>query len=273
MNQLFDEMKKLILKQNDEEFEFFVNNHMELLKEDPVLFISNHVSYYAYQENVKKVLEVIERYKNMPYISMTVEDLLNELKENVEKLNQQPKTYSKEEISSGLKSKNEEKMIASLEYLSKLNIRSYFNEIKDFLLSEVPHKYKVLALYILIEQKYQNEVKFLKDGLTYTLNPSMLELPLETYEYQECVRQIQEEDIDPQVKEYAIEILNTIQIKEFPDSYLTLDNASLMKEIFIVMSKKYLMQDFDLNDIVSSYHISMAIIEELINELTQIVYE
>ena len=82
MNKLFVEMKELINKQNDDEFEFFISNHQELLKEDPILFISNHVSYYAIKEDVNKVLEVISFYQNAPYISMTVEDLLKELKQN-----------------------------------------------------------------------------------------------------------------------------------------------------------------------------------------------
>lgn len=271
MKELFDEMKKLIVKQNDEDFEFFVQNHQELLKLDPVLFISNHVSYYAYKEDVNKVLEVINFYKNAPYISMTVEDLLNELKENVEKLKNPHKNLTNDEVRKMLLSKNEEKIASCFDYLSKVNIRLFLNDIQEFLLQNIPYKFKTLALFILIEQKVDQEFKLEKKGLVYTLNPNLLDLPFDTYEYQEAKRLLDEQDLDPQVKEYAIEIMNTCQIKEFPDSYLTLDNVELMKDIFILMAKKYLFIDYSLNDIVNAHFINEDKVEELINELNQIL--
>ena len=273
MNKLFDEMKELIIKQNDEEFEFFIQNHQELLKEDPVLFISNHVSYYAISERVDKVLEVINYYKNAPYISMTVEDLLNELKEKVEKLKTSQKSLTKEEIITSLLSKNEEKIAFALEALSKLNIRSFIEEIQEFLLQEIPYKFKTLALFILIEQKYEDDIKVLKNGLIYTLSPNLLDLPFETYEYQETKRLIEEEDVDPQIKEYAVEIMNVCQIKEFPDSFITLDQKEFMKDIFIEMAKGYLLQECNLVNVAKTHKINIEKCQEIVKELEQIVKE
>ena len=271
MNDLFLQMKELINKQNDEEFEFFVSNNQELLKIDPVLFISNHVTYYAIQENVNKVLEVISYYQNAPYISMTVEDLLKELKQNVEKLNAPKKTITIDELKRNLLSKNEEKIASCFDYLSKVNIRMYLDVVKEFLLQDVSYKYKTLALFILIEQKIDQDVKVLKDGLVYTLNPNMLDLPFDTYEYQECKRIIDELNEDPQVKDYAIEIMNTCQIKEFPDSFLTLDNVEFMKAIFIHMAKSYLYLQSSLIELSRQYEISISKCEEIISELNRII--
>ena len=271
MNKLFVEMKELINKQNDDEFEFFIANHQELLKEDPILFISNHVSYYAIKENVNKVLEVISFYQNAPYISMTVEDLLKELRQNVERLNAPRKTITIEELKTNLLSKNEEKIASCFDYLSKVNIRIYLDIVKEFLLQDVSYKYKTLALFILIEQKVDEDLKVLKDGLVYTLNPNMLELPFDTYEYQESKRLIEVLNEDPQVKDYAIEIMNTCQIKEFPDSFLTLDNVDFMKDIFIHMAKTYLCLQSSLIELSRRHEISISKCEEIISELNQII--
>jgi hypothetical protein len=272
MNKLFEEMKALINKQNDEEFEFFVSNHQELLKVDPVLFISNHVSYYAIKEDVSKVLEVIAYYKNAPYISMTVEDLLNELKENVERLAQPKKTLTKEEIRSALLSKNEEKVASCFEYLSKVNIRLYMDDVQEFLLSDMSYKYKTLAIFILIEQKVENEIKLSKNGLIYTLVPNMLDLPFDTYEYQECLRLLNEDEyLDPQVKDYAVEIMNTCQIKEFPDSFISIDNVELMKDIFIHMAKSYLYIESNLESVAKKHSLSIEKCNGIINELNAVI--
>ena len=274
MSELFKKMDELMKKQDDNEFEFFIQNNQDLLKQDPVLFISKHVSYYAYQERVEKVLEVINYYKNAPYISMTVEDMLNELKESVEKLNKKhDRSYSKEEIQENLLSKKESLIASSLEYLSKVNVRLFIEPLSKFLLEEIPYKFKTLALFILIEQHYENDIKVSKNGLIYTLNPSLLELPFDTYEYEECKRLIEVEDLDPQVKEYAIEILNISQIKEFPDSYITMDNLNLMKDIYIYLANKMLSIDLDIETISKKHQVSKDYIVELCEELTKIVSE
>lgn len=273
MHEDFKKMEEIMAKGNDEEFEFFISTHQDLLKKDPVLFISNHVSYYASSERVDKVLEVINYYKNAPYISITVEDLLNELKTEVEKLAKPSKSITKESVVKDLLSKNEEKISYAINVLSNSNIRSYQKEIQEFLLQDIPYKYKTLILFILIEQKYEKEVKVLKNGLVYTLSPTLLELPFETYEYQEEKRMIEEENIDPQVKKTAIEILNICQIKEFPDSYVSMDSLDLMKDIFIHLANTYLLNETSLDVVSSKHQISKEKCQEIVNELAKIVSE
>ena len=73
------------------------------------------------------------------------------------------------------------------------------------------------------------------------------------------------------MKNYAIEIMNTCQIKEFPDSFITLDNANLMKDIFIHMAKNYLYIESDLNEICNNHSIDIKKCEEIINELNSVI--
>ena len=84
---LFNEMAELVNLQNEEEFLFFIDKNSDLLKVDPILFIGNHIAFYAEQENVNKAIEVVNHYKNSPYISMEVEDFLNEMLEELTSLN------------------------------------------------------------------------------------------------------------------------------------------------------------------------------------------
>lgn len=274
MNELFKKMDELIAKQDDQEFEFFIDNHQELLKEDPVLFISKHVYYYAYNDRVNKVLETINYYKNRPYISMTVEDLLNELKEQVEKMNlNDSPSLNKETLISYLKSNNEEKISYALDYLSKTNIRGYINEVQDFLLSDVKYKYKTLVLFMLIEQNYEDEIKTKKNGLIYTLIPSFLDLPFDTIEYQEEKRLIEESNEEIDVKKNAIEMMNIVQIKEFPDSFISLNELDLMKDIFIYTAKKFMLIDVDISLISKRNNISLQKIKEMQELIEKIIAE
>ena len=71
-----NEMRDLFL---DLKFnEFCEKNKDFLLKENPLAFIQFQVDYYALKDDFFKTLEVVNYYKNAPYISMEVEDFLNE---------------------------------------------------------------------------------------------------------------------------------------------------------------------------------------------------
>ena len=283
LSPLLLEMEELVNKQDEEEFLFFINNYQdELLKEDPVSFISFHVDFYALKDDINKTLEVVNYYKNAPYISMEVEDMLNELKNKLERYrdsqNKGQKTKSNDELEKELFSNNENAIASALTYLSKLNIRMYIPLLKKFLISsDVVYKYKTLVLFMLVEQKIDEEIDVYKDGLIYTITPSLLELPFDTYEYQLCKGEIEKTSDDNSIKNIAVELLNTVQIKEYPSSFVDMDNIQLMKDIFIQMAISYLdptKKDIDekvIRSISTKHAITSESVKEIIQELNEAI--
>ena len=283
LSPLLLEMEELVNKQDEEEFLFFINNYQdELLKEDPVSFISFHVDFYALKDDINKTLEVVNYYKNAPYISMEVEDMLNELKNKLERYrdsqNKGQKTKSNDELEKELFSNNENAIASSLTYLSKQNIRMYIPLLKKFLISsDVVYKYKTLVLFMLVEQKIDEEIDVYKDGLIYTITPSLLELPFDTYEYQLCKEEIEKTSFDNSIKNIAVELLNTVQIKEYPSSFVDMDNIQLMKDIFIQMAISYLdptKKDIDekvIRSISTKHAITSESVKEIIQELNEAI--
>ena len=283
LSPLLLEMEELVNKQDEEEFLFFINNYQEeLLKEDPVSFISFHVDFYALKDDINKTLEVVNYYKNAPYISMEVEDMLNELKNKLERYrdsqNKGQKSKSNDELERELFSNNENAIASALTYLSKQNIRMYIPLLKKFLISsDVVYKYKTLVLFMLVEQKIDEEIDVYKDGLIYTITPSLLELPFDTYEYQLCKEEIEKTSFDNSIKNIAVELLNTVQIKEYPSSFVDMDNIQLMKDIFIQMAISYLdptKKDIDekvIRSISTKHAITSASVKEIIQELNEAI--
>lgn len=285
LSPLLLEMEELVNKQDEEEFLFFINNYQdELLKEDPVSFISFHVDFYALKDDITKTLEVVNYYKNAPYISMEVEDMLNELKNKLERYrdsqNKGQKSKSNDELEKELFSNNENAIASALTYLSKQNIRMYIPLLKKILISsDVVYKYKTLVLFMLVEQKIDEEIDVYKDGLIYTITPSLLELPFDTYEYQLCKEEIEKTSFDNSIKNIAVELLNTVQIKEYPSSFVEMDNINLMKDIFIQMAISYLdptKKDIDekvIRSISTKHAITSESVKEIIKELNEAIIQ
>jgi len=273
--ELFEEMKKRINEQNEDDFVFFVSKNEYLLKVDPILFIGNHVSFYAEREDVSKALEVVSYYKNAPYISMEVEDFLNELKLELTKLNENKvKEYNFDKIRKMLFSKNEEALASALGYLSKQNIRYYIPLIKEFLLSEVAYKYKTLALFILVEQKVDEQIKVSKNGRIFTYNPSFLTLPFDSIEYKNCKKTIELlSQNKPYIGELAIELLNTIQIKEYPASLIEEYDYVIIAEILLDMASIAMNEKSKIEEIVKKYNLNLEELEFKIKEINRIILE
>ena len=273
--ELFEEMRKLINEQNEDDFVFFVSKNEYLLKVDPILFIGNHVSFYAEREDVSKALEVVSYYKNTPYISMEVEDFLNELKLELTKLNENKvKEYNFDKIRKMLFSKNEEALASALGYLSKQNIRYYIPLIKEFLLSEVAYKYKTLALFILVEQKVDEQIKVKKNGRIFTYNPSFLTLPFDSIEYKNCKKTIELlSQNKPYIGELAIELLNTIQIKEYPASLIEEYDYVIIAEILLDMASIAMNEKSRIEEVVKKYNLNLEELEFKIKEINRIILE
>ena len=267
---LFEQMDLLSSGSDEEGLLFFIDMHKELLKENPIRFIGNHISFYANKEDVIRSLQVVELYKSAPYISMEVEEFLNEMKEELLKINSHKKVeYSLEEIEKFLFSNDENKIVNALHLLSKKNIRNCLNLIKRFLTSNQLSKYKSLALFILVEQSVNEEIELLKDGKSYSINPSKLHLPFEDSKYQKVISVLERKNENAEIVENAKEILNTIQIKMYPKSMFTDFKEEAYADILIEVSKKFMGLDYSISTIASSckidiYRISSEI-ERIIN--------
>jgi hypothetical protein len=269
----FNELLSIMDKQNDEEVEFFIDNNLDLLKVDPVKFISMHVAYYANQERPDKVLQVVEKYKSMPYISMEVEELLNSLKDEVTKAYSKTKhEVTKEDIRKALFSSNEENIAAACQHLSGLNIREYMDIIEDFLMSDIKYKYKTLALFILMDQGVTSEVKIKRGNRVFSILPASLEAPFEKDSYKE-IKEIITKDIElpNDIMNATIECLNNVVIKSFPYDYLENEDLEYVAHVLSAVACKFYGEECSLEQIAFDYDKEEQEVSDLFNEFYKIV--
>ncbi len=264
----FSILNTIVSSGNEDELKFFIENNQDLLKVDPILFISQHVMFYALKEEPSNVLSVIDYYKNAPYISMEVEDFLNELKEKfVKEYNKKDKKFNEEDVKPYLLSKNESKIHRALNYLSKANIRSYLPLVKEFLLLEdIAYKYKTLVLFILVEQKVDEVINIYRAGEILKINPINLKLPFEEDVYLEA-KDYFDKTCDPSLFDVSLEVLNTVHIKTFPNSILEEYNPELIVDLCVDLVRKMILNKPYDNKTKEKYHLDD---DEMVEILTKI---
>lgn len=220
---LFERLKKLVydLDSNEDEFDFLImQNEQEMIKVDPILFIGLKTDYYLQRHDIEKGLGVVLSYKNGKYISMEVEDFLDELKSAIlEELNHTPKAVSDDKIESDLFSNNELKMANAIRCLSTRNIRKYMPLVKRFLTNINNEKMHRLLLLVLVEQQVDEEMRFyLKEEKL--INPSKLKLPFENDDFKLTNAYISSLNKDPSTCQRKQDIYSYILVQAYPDNPL-----------------------------------------------------
>lgn len=274
-NSLFLRFSYLIELQDEERLNEFLNQYKETIYHlDPIATIGYHLDFYLHEDNATEALMVLNDYQEMPYISMDVEDFMKELKEKI--ISTMPKAkpvITKEEIEKGLFSDSDEKVAYYIRILSQSNIRQYLGVISNFLTSKQAYKLKLLMLFVLIEQKVNQEFVVTKGELSFKLIPSLLDLPFNDPYYLMLLKKIEAYSESPTVIDYAVELLNTAQIMCFPESILDSSDLDFLCEVFIEVSRKKLhMEEYHPSQVYLNYNVSeeayqklFSYIEELIN--------
>ncbi len=218
--ELIKELKEIVynLNSQEEDFLFFVEQHeQELLEKYPILYIGFKVDYYLQRDDLISGLEVINSFKNGKYISMEVEEFLENLKQEINKnINPKVKEMSELQIEKSLFSNDEYKMANAIRYLSTKNIRNYLPLIHKFLKQIKNENMHRLLLLMLVEQKVDEEFIFFLNGKENKIKPSGLKLPFDNDNYNLEKAYISSLNKDPSTCSRKIDIYSSILVKAYP---------------------------------------------------------
>ena len=243
-NNKIEELKKIIYENNDEQklISFLKINEEELLKIDPILLIGYHVDFYLQKDMIKKGLEVLAYYKQKPYISMEVEEFMNELQEKISEdaFSNKSNNYTNLDLENDLFSDSIERNINGLRNLSNMNIRKNMDIIEKYLSINKDEKLHRILLIILVEQGISSTHKFFIGGVYRNLTPSKITLPFDEESYKNIVDYISNNVKDPDSINRLIEIYSTIVTMSFPDNVFISYEQETILNVLIRIEKEML---------------------------------
>lgn len=238
---------------------FFESYRSHLYNLDPILFMGKHVSYYLVSDNPKAALEVLRKYQDAPFISLDVEDFMKELGNEIKKnyFISSKKEYEFEQVQKDFYSFNEDRIIRAIKFLNECNIRKYISFIKDLLLSELEYRFKILILFILIEQKVDYNFEVIDDNDKFIFNPLNEKLPFQKSNYLEGIKYIDSLNEAPSIINTAKEMLNITEVRMFPKSILDDNDIYAVCEVLIYLAKKSLNEKCSLEKVSFDSHLSL----------------
>lgn len=263
------------LQKDDFLDEFILKNRDSLLLADPVLLIGKHVHYFLCVDKFNEAKEVLNSYKEMSFISMEVEDFMKELEMAIEKFSKprKHKDITEENLYEDLLSNNEDAIVSAMHVLMNSNVRQYVSLFKKIFLSELLYKYKILLLFILVEQKVDFEYVIKRDdGSEFSFNPKDNLLPFDKDAFKMVEKYFDSLNEAPSSINLAKEMLKMIEIKSYPESILasTYDPYTVA-EVILFIVKTAIEEDISLDNLTASSGLSLEECDELLQKINTLI--
>lgn len=134
----------------------------------------------------EKALKLVKEELSMPYIPMNFEDKFLEIYKEVAYIEKEGKEYnlSRDKIEEILCVEEDKNLIIlAIVELCKLNIRDFFNCIREFFKRDVKNVYKVMLVDAMRGQGVTNEFVLTNKGKEYKVIPTFCENVLESKPY------------------------------------------------------------------------------------------
>ena len=189
----------------------------------------------------------LKHYENLPYVSQEVEEFMREMKDRIEE-ESHPKSAQKfelDEIYDILEKETDQGKISQVLFsLKNYNINIYIDSLKIFMVREdVNPNFRTYALILLIDEKFNEDVKFKSSEGIIVVNPTKLEPPFMSKNFNEVCKQIvKEANNNVSLTETALHLFNCYIIDTYP-SDIYKDGTAKLASAFIAIANEYLGQD------------------------------
>ncbi len=186
----------------------------------------------------------LKHYENLPYVSQEVEEFLREIKDRIED-ESHPKSIKKfelDEICDILEKESDQAKIAQVLFsLKNYNLNIYIDSLKIFMKrDDINPNFRTYSLILLIDEKYNQEVEFLSRNGLIKVNPTKIEPPFMSKEFNETCRLITEKaNHDISMTETALHLFNCCIIDTYPEN-IYLIGVEKLSSAFIKIAESYL---------------------------------
>lgn len=219
-----------------------------VLQEKLALLIKFHIEILCLLRRFDDAYNELEYYKNLPYESQEVEEILQAMPKYIRKEEMAsasgPRQLDEEDIKKRLLCDNDEEVLAALDDIKASPINNYLIYILKLMRSHSRQVIRSFALLLLVNQKYDKEVDFLHFDKLIKVVPSSLEEPFIIPGYgtiDKLSYALQSEYHDPSIAQNALQLISSYILYIYPQKISFTKDEIVV--IFGYLAKKLLLID------------------------------
>lgn len=210
-----------------------IKNNRHILENEACLLAKIHIEILCMLSSFDEAYQEVEYYKNLPYVSQEMEELLMQLPKMIRE--EEKKTYTNKEITNDglilrLQSDDETIVLPALDMVRGRDVNLFLKEIQNIMVKFPKQAIRSFALLLLVQKHVDKEMKFNHIGELIVINPAKLEPPFIGAEFNDFIKAMQTEIRDPAVSSDAIQILSSYIIYVYPEK-LSINYAVLIEAL------------------------------------------
>ncbi len=240
-NELFYRVSAFLASGKYQEALECVESNKTILQKDLLLLMHVHIEILCILGRFDEAYAALEYYKNLPYESQKVEELLKELPEMIrleERKRFSTNVMDEDELIEKLGSDDQNDVLMAIDSVRSREIAPYLNAINKVMMNYPKQSIRSFALLLLVQKKVDKELKFKHINELITVNPSKLTPPFVGDEFNDFVRNLNNELKDPSLGQTAIQIVSSFIIYIYPQK---LDmNYDVLVAALYLMANEYL---------------------------------
>ena len=248
-NELFYRVSALIASGKYQDGLACIEDNKTILQKDLYLLMHVHIELLCILGKFDEAYAALEYYKNLPYESQKVEELLKELP-NVIRLEERKRfttnVMDEDELIKKLGSDDSNEVLIALDSVRSRDIGPFLGAVNKIMVSFPKQSIRSFALLLLVQKKVDKVLKFNHIDNIIDVNPAQLVPPFVGDDFNNFVRQLSNELKDPSLSETAIQIVSSYLIYIYPDKLNP--NYDLVSSALYIIASEYL-QSKDAKDI------------------------
>ena len=271
---LFDCVIALVAVGQNEKALEVIKSKREILKQQLDLLIKFHIEILCLMSRYDEAYDELKYYEELPYESQRVEEVLRDMPtyiRNAERASYGPKSQDVEEINKRLLSDNEDEVLGALDEIKSHSSERYLPNILTLIKSHPRQVIRTFSLLLLLKDKYDKEVEFLKGDKIIKVVPSELPEPFIVPGFKDVnavTFALQKEFHDPTVVQNALQTLSSYLLYIFPDDLKLKKNETII--VFGYIAKHLLQIDAsDLESVCEQKGLDYAKIDQLIKYIIE----
>jgi len=221
-----------------------IKTNQTILEVNMAMLMRIHIEILCLLTKFDEAYETLEYYKNRPYVSQEVEELIKELPKMIrleEKKNSSMRFIKDEDLIKKLESDDSDTVLMAIDVVRERDINLFLDYLQNVMLKFPQQSIRSLALLLLVQKKVNKMMKFNHTGEVIDINPSLLEPPFVGDNFNQIVKELDQAYRNPVISENALQILSTHLIYIYPIS-MHVEIPVLLEALFQVTTE-YLKSD------------------------------
>ncbi len=197
-----------------------LKEHRLELQKNLLLLIKVHIDLLLILGKFDEAYEELDYYKNLPYESQQVEELLSGMVAHIraeEKEQYGNKSLNDDEIKSRLKSNDKATAMSGLELAGNRNIQAFIKEIELLMINHPSQAIRSYALMLLVKNKIDKELSYKSKNGVIKINPSKTKAPFVDEQFNRLSKRMISEFKNPTISDNAVSIYSSYIIDIYPN--------------------------------------------------------